>query len=1362
MEPAGLVSSHAVFRNDDTWVATGTEASDSSGVVTALFDLARGDRWPVWVQSGVATANKDAPLIVEGLPLVTISDLLAVPLTPTNAVVSWSVDSHGAAISNVVSYWSGANPINTVTGDFSEGMVIAIVTNLTANTTYDFFVLSDSGLDANTTAGAFAMLYSNVVSKAWVRITNVPTRGVVDTATRSTTLSWDIENNSGQSIHNTVAYSWTTGTDSGEGTASSDTAFGESVATVTIPNLIAGATYIVTASSSVVGHEGNAVYSSSIPNGTFGITAQELPTSIISIANVVTEFVSDTAALVTWSAVKTNATDWAYHYVAYSTNSVMTSTNILVAKGVECADASGQVMAILEGLTPEANYTYFVQSVIDSAPSHYATANNQGAGYAFTTDIPTTLTAIPLDTSLLIRITNAPTSLVTDRMALITWGVSNAFTFPGTHYVIVDSTSPTVEHYNTKHTVIASGIDDNQGTAAVFLDGLTPGSTYHYYIQSTAGLGNDYFCVTDNNVGLYYKFVTAASTSSNSAASGTGGSETGSGAFASEFDSGSTNGTTSAAGSGNGSESSSGSTSSTSSNETNSSENTGNSTVDSSAQTVKLTVSLGFGIYCVTDAQTGAGVKLTLSGPGMQPCTKELDAEFIDYSTTYTDEETGETITNPDWRAYLNDSVTWNADLIPGEKYTLKCEWKQKPSFVESIDCSVSAGVSLSSTNFLWPPSGVGKSFGMNRFYSEGVEITDSDGMDGTSNIWTITAPKVEIAVDANRDGEIKFDGTDATTKEKPFRFWINNDYDSNEGDATPFVDEVYNTMYLSDDWSSRVKSKRDLEDYFKIAVRLKGVDGPLAKEGGLYMQVYTEAAEVGDQEPVGYIYVPSQKDCSGVEYLKSELVAADQVSGTYDIGNGKCQYAESIGYCSKSPGVGCGYALWAGNDAGQNFNGSEIFDVMPHDGSTWYFLMDAVKAGKGKLCFRLYGFGSVGCTEASIFVDLKDIKQMYQRTGYVNSNNSIDHRADNPNVEITLDAWQPADSFTFAKPSDETEECIVFVHGWAMPDDYVQFYAETLYKRLWWQGYKGRVVAFRWPCQEEPFTGIPLNVTFNSSELRAWRSAGKLKETVNSLKQQLPGYRMSVIAHSQGGVISAEALRQGMQVDNYVLLAAALPAGCVDSNNNLWYELFRPNESTTPRVAPWGYEGYLSEILANVQNAVNFYNPNDFAIVSGLLESGFPSWEQNQIMFKPDGDITWSYTLLFSGRWWYSYKPYVRSGSYASCRLPIEYHRGLRSLFGDTGGSYLLDRAYNVKDREESLSFVSRPRTKAIGAVALGTSVSGFEMIPLQYNTSPTTLASFTGERGDHPGVFWRRIQQLWEFYNRLKRSLPSSDSED
>jgi hypothetical protein len=40
----------------------------------------------------------------------------------------------------------------------------------------------------------------------------------------------------------------------------------------------------------------------------------------------------------------------------------------------------------------------------------------------------------------------------------------------------------------------------------------------------------------------------------------------------------------------------------------------------------------------------------------------------------------------------------------------------------------------------------------------------------------------------------------------------------------------------------------------------------------------------------------------------------------------------------------------------------------------------------------------------------------------------------------------------------------ILFVHGWNMSPTEKTFFANTAYKRLWWQGYQGRFGAFHWP----------------------------------------------------------------------------------------------------------------------------------------------------------------------------------------------------------------------------------------------------------------------------------------------------------
>ncbi|MEI6704543.1 MAG: hypothetical protein WCL71_13580, partial [Deltaproteobacteria bacterium] len=71
----------------------------------------------------------------------------------------------------------------------------------------------------------------------------------------------------------------------------------------------------------------------------------------------------------------------------------------------------------------------------------------------------------------------------------------------------------------------------------------------------------------------------------------------------------------------------------------------------------------------------------------------------------------------------------------------------------------------------------------------------------------------VEVAVDADRDGEITFDGKDKTTAEKPFRFWINNDQDNLE------VDEP-NVVTYPDSERTSIYTKRDLEDYCRLSFR--------------------------------------------------------------------------------------------------------------------------------------------------------------------------------------------------------------------------------------------------------------------------------------------------------------------------------------------------------------------------------------------------------------------------------------------------------------------------------------------------------------------------------------------------------------
>jgi len=162
VQPTGVATNHAVIKADGTLIATGLE--DSSGLVSATFDVNPGDRWPLWVRSSanssVASNNNFGNYyIVEGLPLVTISNVNAAAISSTNAFVAWSVDSHGVTLSsNVVYYWCDPAVTNTAVADFDmeQGAAVALLTGLVPNTNYSFTVLSDTGLDPTLVVGPSA------------------------------------------------------------------------------------------------------------------------------------------------------------------------------------------------------------------------------------------------------------------------------------------------------------------------------------------------------------------------------------------------------------------------------------------------------------------------------------------------------------------------------------------------------------------------------------------------------------------------------------------------------------------------------------------------------------------------------------------------------------------------------------------------------------------------------------------------------------------------------------------------------------------------------------------------------------------------------------------------------------------------------------------------------------------------------------------------------------------------------------------------------------------------------------------------------------------------------------------------------
>jgi hypothetical protein len=312
---------------------------------------------------------------------------------------------------------------------------------------------------------------------------------------------------------------------------------------------------------------------------------------------------------------------------------------------------------------------------------------------------------------------------------------------------------------------------------------------------------------------------------------------------------------------------------------------------------------------------------------------------------------------------------------------------------------------------------------------------------------------------------------------------------------------------------------------------------------------------------------------------------------------------------------------------------------------------------------------------------------------------------------------YTPDVSPRFEKPMEEDPQCLVFVHGWRMSyEDSVSF-SETMFKRLWWQGYKGRFAAFRWATQTSFHS-------YNTSEWIAWKYGKSLANYVeNYLKHQMPSYTMNIAAHSMGNIVTGSALKRGMTVNNYMLMQAAVPSGCYDDRVND-YGRFINEEDTRPTPdtdVQKGYRLLLQPVSNNVGKFTSFFNIDDYALATGITTLGFwplefeTNWEKNEIDYKPD--------VLSTGH--YSYDG-VATSYFVNTNSP--------------------DRV--VSDIHECLSFVARPRSKAAGAEVHNATVFGSVM-------NLEGSCNFGADFGDHGGQFMRPIQQLEAFYERVFNEL-------
>ncbi len=591
-----------------------------------------------------------------------------------------------------------------------------------------------------------------------------------------------------------------------------------------------------------------------------------------------------------------------------------------------------------------------------------------------------------------------------------------------------------------------------------------------------------------------------------------------------------------------------------------------------------------------------------------------------------------------------------------------------------------------------------------------------------TSHRGTGVVQVIKLQLDVNHDGvmDLSFGGLDNTSAERPFVFWANNDYDRlafDQDDGTNYDDSITAAQAMNipdynykDYTGARViPTQRDLQDYTRLWVC--GITSNLLATLPPGSTVTLDWGDVGNpnaNNPTIDLF-PAENSDGGIGYLTNSTDALLQTASSLYPYIGRLGPGQRI-----------------------QLNGSQFTNGWTGN----YFIWCGVTNGTGQLTLTVSQDGTNMLAQTMSYIQIVDIKQMYERWTV----------GDVPTIALTNTAYLARDNFSPGQPAtpfaysydpatDATTSYILFVHGWNMELWEKDRFAESAFKRLYWQGYHGRFGSFRWPTYNG-FTSWKTVITdpdnYDNSEYTAWKSATGLLNKLNDLHANYPGH-VYMLAHSMGNVVAGEALRlagTNQVLNTYIASQAAVPAHTYDNSISNYSFTFTINFGPfTPNI----YTNWFSSNSGAVGRRISFYNTNDYALSR-------PHWELDQL-FKPDTSV-FGWTYGFDGY------PYDGNNSYtagAPDDTPPWNHFFKENFFGT---QTYFDIVNVITNRYEVMAYAAQSRSSALGRTAGITNLVNLNLTTVwPTDTSGHSYVDHFWHSAEFRGDCW----QEWNYWNTL-----------
>ena len=485
-------------------------------------------------------------------------------------------------------------------------------------------------------------------------------------------------------------------------------------------------------------------------------------------------------------------------------------------------------------------------------------------------------------------------------------------------------------------------------------------------------------------------------------------------------------------------------------------------------------------------------------------------------------------------------------------------------------------------TNLTGIVSPYGNYFATQAGAADVLTMPDPDtGLQGTGIVYAVS-----LNVDKNHDGsmDLSWNGPDATSTNSPYVFWCNDNFDRWDMDGifdTPEQDDVgqgngENTALNADpntpdcnyhnlNGDRAIPDTRDLEDFARLWVC--GVTSGLVSNLPSGSTATFSWGDIGSPNLNNPTIDLFQGGDGSLDYLTNETVATDLIDPSV---------YPCVGRVSPGQGVTLPVYLLE-NSYGRN-----------------HLIWCGVTNGSGQLNLTIADANSNVLAKTSVYIKIVDIKQMYERWTV----------GDKPAVAPLANAVPSTEGlppgvapFKYSPPSANTPY-ILHVHGYNMTPFDKDRFAETEFKRLYWQGYQGRFGAFNWPTAESA-------VQFGGSESQAWNSAQGLLNKLEDLNTEYPG-QVYLTVHSLGNVVAGEALRLATNqvVNTYVAMQGAVSAHAYDPTTPE-YTIPAIDDSGTPDCYAYYWTNGAPCYFKNSAGAgtyINLFNGGDWALSTAWL----------------------------------------------------------------------------------------------------------------------------------------------------------------